>query len=105
MFRTNPLLRLLAVNCAIGMMLGALLVGGIMYFDSAGIRTMIMRDAEGLIAAAALLVAFMTMGGSIMMGTAVMTWRHEDSGPRGGKRLRAGSDVSLAPVRAVSRRR
>lgn len=95
----NPLFRLLATNCALGMLLGALLVAGLLVFDSGGIRTLAQGDSNGLVAVFILLVAFSTMGGAIMMGSAVMTHRSYDE-PRGGGRRRRVQQMGLEPARA-----
>lgn len=94
----NPLFRLLVTNCALGMLLGALLVAGLMVFDSGNIRTLALGDSNGLVAVFILLVAFSTMGGAIMMGSAVMTHRSYDDPPRGRRRPRL-AEPGLGPVR------
>ena len=94
----NPLFRLLATNCALGMLLGALLVAGLLAFDSGNIRTLALGDSNGLVAVFILLVAFSTMGGAIMMGSAVMTHRSYDDPPQGGRRRRA-PHLGLEPAR------
>lgn len=95
----NPLFRLLATNYALGMLLGALLVAGLLVFDSGNIRTLALGDSNGIVAVFILLVAFSTMGGAILMGSAVMTHRSYDDPPRGGKRQRGG-EPGLEPALA-----
>lgn len=95
----NPLFRLLATNCALGMLLGVLLVAGLMVFDSGNIRTLALGDSNGFLALFILLVAFSTMGGAIMMGSAVMTHRNYDDPPPRGRRRRHPAEPGLEPVR------
>lgn len=97
----NPLLRLLAVNCALGMLLGALLVGGLFWFDTAGIRTLVAADQGGSVAVLILLFAFMSMGGSMMMGSAIMAQKADGGRPRGSGRKDSTSalDHRLAEAR------
>ncbi len=63
------------------------MVVGLLALDTARIRTLILGDESGYVAVFALLIAFMTMGASIMMGSAIMSHKDEDDHqtPRRGK--------------------
>lgn len=67
-----PLFRLLAINLAIGMSIAALLVGGLLWLDLAGLRHLILSDRSPAIALGLLLFGFVVTFGSTAMGTAIM---------------------------------
>jgi hypothetical protein len=60
-----PLFRLLAINLAAGIVLAALLVGGLLALNPAGLRDLIFADSSP---GTALVITF----GSAAMGTAIM---------------------------------
>ncbi|HLZ06665.1 MAG TPA: hypothetical protein VKR55_31540 [Bradyrhizobium sp.] len=85
----EPLFRLLAINLAIGACAAALLVGGLLWLDPAGLRELIFADRAPAIAIGVLLGSFFITFGSVAMGSAIMTLGRsepKDRGPRGGRR-------------------
>jgi hypothetical protein len=85
-----PLFRLLLINLAAGTALAALLVGGLLVLNPAGLRDLILADREPGTALGLLLFGFILTFGSAAMGTAIMTAGArptDDEGPRGPPRL------------------
>ncbi len=76
----TPLFRLLAINLALGISVAALLVGGLLWLDLAGLRHLIFADRSPAVALGLLLFGFMVTFGSTVMGTAIMAM-----GPREGE--------------------
>lgn len=82
-----PLFRLLAINLAAGIFVAMLLVGGLLAFNPANLRDLILADRSPGIALGLLLFGFVITFGSTAMGTAIMALgRHgpDDGAPRGG---------------------
>jgi hypothetical protein len=71
-FLRVPLFRLLAINLAAGMALAALLVGGLLALNPAGLRDLIFADSSPGTALGLLLFGFVVTLGSTAMGTAIM---------------------------------
>jgi len=93
----QPLLRLLAINLAIGIGAAIVMIGGLMALNPHRIRNLILADQAGGAAFGLLLFGLVVTFGSVAMGTAIMTLGHESGRPpRGGKS--AGLPVAL-PVR------
>jgi hypothetical protein len=67
-----PLFRLLAINLAGGIVLAALLVGGLLALNPAGLRDLIFADSSPGTALGLLLFGFVITFGSAAMGTAIM---------------------------------
>ena len=67
-----PLFRLLAINLAAGIVLAALLVGGLLVLNPAGLRDLIFADNSPGTALGLLLFGFAITFGSAAMGTAIM---------------------------------
>ena len=67
-----PLFRLLAINLAAGTVLAALLVGGLLALNPAGLRDLIFADSSSGTALGLLLFGFVVTFGSAAMGTAIM---------------------------------
>lgn len=83
-FLQKPLLRLLAINLAIGASLAVLLVGGLLVANPGGLRDLILADQSPGVVLGLLLGSFIVTLGSTAMGTAVMALgQRDDSGPRG----------------------
>jgi hypothetical protein len=80
-----PLLRLLAINLAIGAAVTVLLVGGLLLVNPGGLRDLIFADRSPAVALGLLLFSFFVTLGSTAMGTAIMAagQREEGEGPRG----------------------
>ena len=89
-FLRNALLRLLAINLAVGAAVTMLLVGGLLALNPGGLRDLILADRSPGIAIALLLGSFFVTFGSVAMGTAVMTAGQSPDrrGPRGGRPAR-----------------
>jgi hypothetical protein len=85
-FLRVPLFRLLAINLAAGTALAALLVGGLLALNPAGLRDLILADSSPGTALALLLFGFVVTFGSAAMGTAIMAMGRrepDDGAPRG----------------------
>jgi len=86
-----PLLRLLAINLAIGVCAAALLVGGLLWLNPGGLRDLIFADRAPAVPILVLLGSFVITFGSVAMGTAIMALgrseRPESSGGGGGREL------------------
>jgi hypothetical protein len=67
-----PLFRLLAINLAVGIVLAAALVGGLLALNPGGLRHLIFADASPGTALGLLLFGFVVTLGSTAMGTAIM---------------------------------
>lgn len=78
-----PLFRLLAINLAGGMAAAALLVGGLLLLNPAGLRDLIFADSDPAAALGLLLFGFVITFGSTAMGSAIMAMgeRGDDGGP------------------------
>lgn len=83
----QPLIRLLAINLAIGVSVAALMLGGLLALNPGGLRTLIFADRAPVAALGLLLFGLVVTFGSVAMGTAIMALgqRSDDSG-QGGKR-------------------
>jgi len=96
----QPLLRLLAVNLAIGVCIAALMLGGLLAMNPGGLRHLILADRAPAAALGLLAFGFLITFGSAAMGTAIMALGHkppeEPRAPRGGKPQRV-------PVRVRAR--
>jgi hypothetical protein len=94
----SPLMRLLAINLAIGICVAVLLVGGLLALDPGGLRDLIFADRAPGVAIGLLLMSFVITFGSTAMGTAIMALgkrERKEDGPRGGK----GRHVAEAMLR------
>ena len=89
----QPLLRLLAINLAIGVGVALLMLGGLLLLNPGGLRDLILADrgpALGL-----LLFGFVVTFGSTAMGSAIMALGRKPPGgsARNGKRETAPATV------------
>jgi hypothetical protein len=84
----QPLIRLLAINLAIGISAALLLLGGLVALNPHGLRDLILADRSGAVAAGLLLFGLVITFGSVAMGTAIMALG--GPGPGGGKAKDAG---------------
>jgi hypothetical protein len=83
----SPLMRLLAINLAIGVSVAVLLVGGLLALNPGGLRHLIFADRAPGVAIGLLVMSFIITFGSTAMGTAIMTLgqrERKDDAPRGG---------------------
>ena len=97
-----PLLRLLAINCAAGIAIALLALGGLLAVDTP-LRELILRDQSPFAALALLGGGFIVTFCSVVMGTAIMRLGSEQGSPpfSGGKRRSRANDVSSAHPVAV----
>jgi hypothetical protein len=68
----HPLLRLLAVNLAGGIVVAVIAVGGLLALDIQGLRHLIFADQSPAVALFVILFSFIVTFGSWVMGTAIM---------------------------------
>jgi len=68
----NPLVRLLAVNLAGGIVAAMVAVAGLIALDSFGLRRLMLVDRHPVVVGALLLFAFVVTLGSLAMGSAIM---------------------------------
>lgn len=94
-----PLLRLLAINLAIGVCVAALMLGGLLALNPGGLRDLILADREGGAALGLLLFGLVITFGSVAMGSAIMALGNGGNG--GG---RGGKPQMTAAARARARR-
>jgi hypothetical protein len=92
-----PLFRLLAINLAVGIVLAAALVGGLLALNPGGLRHQIFADASPGTALGLLLFGFVVTLGSTAMGTAIMAMgRTADDRTRRGPPLRRAAAMVRA---------
>ncbi|QDL96290.1 hypothetical protein [Rhodopseudomonas palustris] len=101
----QPLFRLLAINLAIGVMIAALLLGGLLYLNPGHLRDLIFADDSPGTALGLLLFGFVVTFGSAAMGSAIMAMGTDlRGGDNGGKKLALPieliSGAEPIPVRA-----
>ncbi|MDA9432117.1 hypothetical protein [Bradyrhizobium sp. CCBAU 51627] len=94
-----PLLRLLAINLAIGASAATLLVGGLLWLNPGHLRELIFADRAPGIGLALLFVSFVITLGSAAMGSAIMAQGRKQEDSEGG----GGHTLKLA-AKKVSRR-
>lgn len=94
----QPLIRLLAINLAIGIGAAVAMIGGLMWLNPHHLRDLILNDQSGGAAFGLLLFGLVITFGSVAMGTAVMALgRPKDRTPPRGK----SATLPIAvPVRA-----
>jgi hypothetical protein len=94
-----PLLRLLAINCAAGIAVALLALGGLLAI-SPQLRTLIFSDHSPAVPIALLGGGFIVTFASVVMGTAI--WRigrEHDGPPRGGRKRHVSAGAEPAPIR------
>ncbi|MDO8878791.1 MAG: hypothetical protein Q8M24_20670 [Pseudolabrys sp.] len=100
-FFRQPLIRLLAINLAIGVSAAVLMLGGLMAINPYGLRDLIFSDRSGGAAIGLLLFGLVVTFGSVAMGTAIMTLGKDKGRAQGGLKTLAAP----APAFAATRRR
>jgi hypothetical protein len=96
----QPLLRLLAINLAIGAAAAVLLLGGLIALNPDRLRDLILADRSPLTALGLLLFGFLITFGSVAMGTAIMAiGRGDDNGA--GRNETIGADTVDLPLVAA----
>jgi hypothetical protein len=97
----QPLLRLLAINLAIGAAAAVLLLGGLIALNPDRLRDLILADSSPLTALGLLLFGFLITFGSVAMGTAIMAiGRSDDDGTPGRTETIGGDTIDLPLVAA-----
>ncbi|MGI9413106.1 MAG: hypothetical protein ACR2PM_05525 [Hyphomicrobiales bacterium] len=76
----------LLVNCAAGIAASWLLLAGLMWFDTAGISSLVSRSPDGVMAFALLAGGFAVTFGSAAMATAIMLQPYDCGGGDGAVR-------------------
>ena len=79
-----PLIRLLAVNLAIGASIAVLMLGGLLALNPGNLRGLILADRNGVAALALLAFGLVVTFGSVAMGTAVMALGKKPKQSNGG---------------------
>jgi hypothetical protein len=93
----SPFFRLLAINWLIGAFVSVMVLGGLMVFDTANLRSLILNAEDPILPMIVLLFGLMITLCSAAMGAAIMALPGEDRGDRGGKGgLRARTDDGFA---------
>ena len=90
----QPLLRLLAINLAIGVSMAVLMVGGLLALNPLNLRHLIFADRDAAAALGLLLFGFLITFGSAAMGTAVMALGAPRESRRRRWQIRQGPDRS-----------
>ncbi len=68
----QPLIRLLAINCAAGVAAALLMLGGLLTLNPGNLRALILADRMGAVALGLLLFGLVVTFGSVAMGSAIM---------------------------------
>jgi hypothetical protein len=98
----DPLHRLLVINLLSGAAIGLVFVAGLLWTDAYGLRGLIMRDSEGIVALIVLCAGCIITASSVVAGSAIMMSRksRDDDDDRGG-----GPGVrELVPIRVKAKR-
>eukprot|EP00873_Tetraselmis_striata_P021495 jgi/Tetstr1/441759/TSEL_029980.t1 len=82
----SPFFRLLAINWLIGAFVSVMVLGGLMVFDTANLRSLILNSEDPVLPMVVLLFGLMITLCSAAMGAAVMALPGEDRGDSGGTR-------------------
>ncbi|MDB5655160.1 MAG: hypothetical protein JWQ94_2773 [Tardiphaga sp.] len=91
----QPLLRLLAINLAIGIAVAGLMIGGLLALNPFGLRGLIFGDASPGVALGLLLFGFVVTLGSAAMGSAIMALSEHEPRRDDGDRLRLQDRVTV----------
>lgn len=99
----EPLLRLLAINGAAGVVIALLVLGAIFWSNIGNLRVLVLTAENPVVPVVMLAVGLIITLGSVVMGSAVMLLgERERGGGASGKRSGFGADVRLQPVRVVA---
>jgi hypothetical protein len=100
----NPLLRLLAINCLTGMAVAIVMVGAILWTDTAHLWTLISTASDPVTPVVLLVFGLMLTLGSVAMGTAIMSLPYGDEkDPPSGTRQAAFTKLAYVKVRKSRR--
>jgi hypothetical protein len=100
--RRHPLFRFLALNLALGLLVGALAVGGLIGLDLFGLRRLILADQSPVLALVLLAGGFVVTFASTVMGSAIMALGRRIDDDGGAPIAEPADDMAAA---AVSERR
>jgi hypothetical protein len=101
--RRHPLIRFLALNLALGLVVAAVAVGGLIGFDLFGLRRLILADHSPVAALALFAGGFMVTFASTVMGSAIMGLGIRPPGDRGA--AAAPTDAATVALAQVHRHR
>ena len=88
--RLDRVVRLIIVNWALGLGVGATLAIGMLAFDAFGLRTLLWRSDVALVGTVLFVGMFALSFGGVVAATAAMrAGRDDDDEPRGGRRAPA----------------
>jgi hypothetical protein len=76
--RASPLIRMLAVNLAGGILLATLAIGGLLVINPSGIRGLLLADGSSWLTVSLLLFGFIVTFGGIVMASAIMMMGKDD---------------------------
>ena len=93
----QPFFRLLAINWLIGAFAAGLVLGGLLWLDTGGLRSLILASDQPWLPVAVLLAGLMITLCSAAMGAAIMALPSEP-GDHGGRRARGETQVALEPA-------
>lgn len=99
-----PLVRLLAINLAIGVAVALIMLAGLLALDPGGLRRLILADTAPVTALALLGFGLVITFGSVAMGTAIMALGRSDRPGRGDKSPREAGVFKLRAAPAVKPR-
>lgn len=97
------LIRLYIRSVAIGFAIAAAFVAGLVAFDVAGLRHLVLETDMGWLAGLMMVVFNGIVFAGVQFGIAVMGMAETGAGPRGGRRAPVGAPVPV-PVAQASRR-
>ncbi|MDE3174541.1 MAG: hypothetical protein KGM15_00325 [Pseudomonadota bacterium] len=98
--RLDRVVRLIIVNWALGMAVGATLALGMLAFDVFGLRTLLWRSDIALAGTVLFVGMFALSFGGVVAATAAMrAGRDDDDEPRGGRRAPAPAYVAARGAR------
>lgn len=93
----QPFFRLLAINWLIGAFAAAIVLGGLLWLDTGGLRSLIMASDQPWLPVVVLLAGLMITLCSAAMGAAIMALPSEPGDDRG-RRARGGTQLALEPA-------
>ena len=97
--RLPPMIRFMAAHGAIGFLLAAIFLAGLLAADPGGMRHLLLSSAGSPWPAVVLWFFLGLTFGSVQTGAAIMLMSRDDDTPRGARRMR----LVPIPVRAVRR--
>lgn len=104
----NPLLRLLAINGAIGVAIAIVLLAGVFWTNTGHLRDLVEHAENPVLPVVMLAVGLIITIGSVVMGSAIMLLPSDDRRPGSGKGtawIAPRSHGDLVPIRVTVRAR